>query len=132
MDEVSGNLTSDPTTTGQDEVRNMMASPDSDNSSDILNDNINSSFSSQDSLSQDTKDILFDAGYTISEIQSILINSKSTSTLDESISNESELETDLDTTESRGQNVNSLLKKIRIKNMNRLIIGTLNIYYIIL
>ena len=28
MDEVSGNLISDPTTTGQDELRNVMVSPD--------------------------------------------------------------------------------------------------------
>ena len=129
MDKVSGNSTSDPTTTGQVEASNEMVSPDSENNSDTISDDINSSFSSQDSQNQDIKDILFDAGYTVSEIQSILnmSNLEPTSALEESICNESELETDLGTTESRGQNANSLLKKIRIKNMNRLIIGTLNI-----
>ena len=51
-----------------------MVSPDSENNSDTLSDNINSSFNSQDSQNQDIEDILLDAGYTLGEIQSILVS----------------------------------------------------------
>lgn len=85
---------------------------------------------------QDIRDILFEAGYSIEEISNTLntaqqnssilnqsseLGSESGSECSESCSEKGE------ETESTEENANSILKNIRIKNVNKVIIGTLNI-----
>ena len=82
---------------------------------------------------QEIYDALFEAGYSIEEINTIgaarssneSINTSFDSHLDESLcSNESSGVSDCD---DEKENANDILQKLRIKNVNRIVIGTLNI-----
>ena len=82
---------------------------------------------------QDIRDVLFEAGYSIEEIQAAKTKSCSSESVTESDIDQNEItESDIDQddfTEDNSCNnqAHSLLKEVRIKNINRLIIGTLNI-----
>ena len=72
---------------------------------------------------QDIHDVLFEAGYSIEEIQAAKTRSCSSESVTESDIDHNEI-----TVDNSGINqAHSLLKEVRIKNVNRLIIGTLNI-----
>ena len=93
------------------------------------------------SFDQETYDLLFKAGYTLDEIKEIASKSSRmdtslNSSISESIvsnesvvSDESVMSDELcgDGSGSDGENANILLSKIRVKNVNRIVIGSLNI-----
>ena len=76
---------------------------------------------------QDVRDILYEAGYSIETIDEILAT-KVRNGLDQSSSTILSEETDAtDTNESVTGSAFDILKDIRVKNVNKIIIGTLNI-----
>ena len=74
---------------------------------------------------QETYDALFEAGYTIEELAEIVasrsLNEDNTLDLDNTLSDELHGETD------NFDDANNVLGKVRIKNVNRIVIGSLNI-----
>ena len=98
------------------------SSPCLDFENDIL-----SSIDPDNSLSeQDIRDILFEAGYTIQDINDI-VSSKSKTEYDKSSNSTLTGGEDISESESGIESASDLLKGIRIKNVNNVIIGTLNI-----
>ena len=69
------------------------------------------------------RDLLFDAGYSTQEINNIVL-SKGFVKGDESLNSAAVEESD---TEGNAENAYDVLKEIRIKNVNKVVIGTLNI-----
>ena len=84
------------------------------------------SFVNQDnSMSdQDIRDVLFEAGYTIEAIEDI-ITSKS-GNLNKSLNSSETIESDPSRSEP-GESAFDILRQIRVENVNRVMIGTLNI-----
>ena len=74
---------------------------------------------------QDIRDVLFEAGYTSDEINDILA-AKVKAGLDSSNSTLSS-ESDTSASELDKGNALDILKEIRVKNVNKVVIGTLNI-----
>ena len=99
---------------------------------DILENSITNSNSSREALSfltqdnsmseQDIRDVLFEAGYTNEAIENV-VTAKS-----ENLNNSSELkESDTSWSESGDKSAFDILRQIRVENVNRVMIGTLNI-----
>ena len=116
------------------DVEEEDASDASDNTADLnenpeTNENLDLA-----NFDQETYDALFEAGYSIEEINNIAISFYTNASLDSS-----SLEVDLNKTpendelqEDIGNNntdkdANDILRKLRIKNVNRIVIGSLNI-----
>ena len=81
---------------------------------------------------QEMHDTLFEAGYSLEEIKQVLASrslddgSSDSFDRDETLDNDSELLNENSLCDSE-ENANDLLRKIRIKNVNRVIVGSLNI-----
>ena len=86
------------------------------------------SFINQDnSMSeQDIRDVLFEAGYTIGAINEI-ITSKAGTRLNESASDTLNNESVSSESESGINSAYEVLREIRVKNVNKVVIGSLNI-----
>ena len=74
---------------------------------------------------QDIRDVMFEAGYTTDSINEI-IEAKGTTILAD-VSSSSLKESDIAESESVKGNALDILKELRVKNVNKIMIGTLNI-----
>ena len=76
---------------------------------------------------QDIRDVLFEAGYSIDAINDILTVKAGVRFENDSASETSRNESVLTESESGTDNAYDVLREIRVKNVNKVVIGTLNI-----
>ena len=73
---------------------------------------------------QDIRDVLYEAGYTIEAIENI-ITSKA-GNLNKSLDLSETIESDASRSEPGDESAFDILRQIRVENVNRVMIGTLN------
>ena len=94
---------------------------------DSMGGNISKFIDRDDSLcAQDIRDMLFEAGYTVEEIDDI-IEKRDQDKISKSLDSTLTTEHDLSETDIEGESAFDILKEIRVKNVNKIVIGTLNI-----
>ena len=77
---------------------------------------------------QDVKDVLFEAGYSINEIKEIVAANADKNGLEDSLNSSFSVNSiDSDTSESVDVSAFDVLKEIRVRNVDKIVIGTLNI-----
>ena len=82
----------------------------------------------QSNFDQETIDLLFEAGYSLEEIKEIAFKSGTLEPVDQNEAlNSGELHGEDSDSENEDKNARDVLREIRIKNVNRVVIGSLNI-----
>ena len=77
-------------------------------------------------LEEDIRDILFEAGYTKESIENVM-SARLKRAVDKSVNSTGITESDLSESEPDTESAFDILRKIRVENVNKTMIGTLNI-----
>ena len=109
----------------KDSDANMQISSNVEGSDDSL---LSNDVDLQNRLSeQDIRDTLFEAGYSINEIDNIVAAKSELGGTGDPLDSTVSIDSDLSLSESVAGNASDILREIRVKNVDKIVIGTLNI-----
>ena len=100
----------------------------SENNVRTIQDSIDFSLSTEKCMSdQDNRDVLFEAGHSITEIEEIVAARADLDGVEDSLNSTITADSDVSLSDSVALNAFDALKEIRVKNVDKVVIGTLNI-----